>query len=420
MLRIPPTSHGAHIAARPAFVAPHPIVARHPPVRAAELHTPFPAPLHGTSARAQRIQSTFAVPEHGHDAVMAQPPDMSSELETESEVEVESSEQQMAEKIEAIGTEPLANFEAVVEQIANGMMYKDGLDAADQHFLKVNGYEAMPVIRGQRSLVMRVFVPIEEGKPPIVAFRGTVPTIPHTVIADLDPGGIGMYQFTPNLELISAHMHAAASFGPVLTTGHSLGGALAQIAAAKFSDIVGSIVTFQSPGVPRETARAVETHNQENPDQVISSSHHRVAGDLVPSGGQALTPGTIHNHELSKGNALDKHLVRPLAQEELAAGNVLPNQGTESVTATGDVSVETDNAEKSQVIELARAGLGTLVYGPSNILIGIRDAAGHVISATGHVLVKARDAAGNVVIGIVDAAGNIRDAVGNLLRKLLP
>jgi hypothetical protein len=263
--------------------------------------------------------------------------------------------------------EPLANTDAVIEQLAHGMVAKD-LDDKDREFLTTNGYDALPIIRGAHEFVMRTFVPIAAGKPPIVAFRGTVPSKVQTLIADLDPSGIGMYQFNPNRAMIEGQMKAAATHGRVVSSGHSLGGALAQIAAATFPDLVERIVTFQAPGVSAETAKALEKHNAENPDDAIESSHHRVKGDLVPLGGEALTPGVIHNHEMRGGNIfqrnpLAKHTALPLAQEEMAAGHDVPIHGDREMVHTGDVSTETDNAEKTQIVEHARAGLGHLVFG---------------------------------------------------------
>jgi hypothetical protein len=262
---------------------------------------------------------------------------------------------------------PLANPDSVVEQLAHGMVDKD-LDDKDLRFLEVNGYDALPIIRGKHEFVMRTFVPTQDGKPPIVAFRGTVPTKVQTIIADLDPSGIGMYQFNPNRALIEAQMQGASRHGKIVSAGHSLGGALAQIAAAAFPALIARIVTFQAPGVSAETARKIADHNAANPDEAIDSSHHRVKGDLVPMGGEALTPGTIHNHEMVDGNLLQrnpiaKHTSLPLAQEEIAAGNDVPIHGDRQMVATGDVSTEEDNANKNHFIENVRTGLGHVVFG---------------------------------------------------------
>lgn len=268
--------------------------------------------------------------------------------------------------------QPLSNSDAVIEQLAHGMVAKD-LDAKDEQFLHVNGYDALPIIRGAHEFVMRTFVPIQAGKPPVVAFRGTVPSKVQTLIADLDPTGIGMYQFNPNRALIDSQMASAAKHGAITSAGHSLGGALAQIAAAAFPDRVGHIVTFQAPGVSRETAKKIADYNEAHPDAAIDSSHHRVAGDLVPLGGQALTPGTIHNHKMADGNIfqrnpLAKHTSMPLAQEEIAAGHDVPIHGDRQMVETGDTTTEQDNADKSQVVEHLRAGLGHVVFGVGKLL----------------------------------------------------
>lgn len=260
---------------------------------------------------------------------------------------------------------PLANVDAMIEQLAHGMVAKE-LDDKDEHFLHANGYKAMPIIRGAHEFVMRTFVPTQAGKPPIVAFRGTVPTKVQTVLADLDPRGIGVYQFNPNRALIDAQMANAASFGAIVSAGHSLGGALAQIAAAAFPDRVGRIVTFQAPGVSVAAAKTIADYNAANPDKAIESDHHRVEGDLVPYGGQALTPGMIHNHKMTGGsmlsrNPLSKHVSMPLAQEEMAAGHEVPIHGDHGSVADGDVTTEYDNEHKTKIIDKIRAGIGHVI-----------------------------------------------------------
>jgi hypothetical protein len=267
--------------------------------------------------------------------------------------------------------QPLANTDAVIEQLAHGMVAKD-LDANDEHFLQVNGYRAMPIIRGVHEFVMRTFLPTQAGKPPVVAFRGTVPSKAQTVIADLDPSGIGMYQFNPNRALIEGQVMAAAAHGKVVSSGHSLGGALAQITAAAFPGSVERIVTFQAPGIPREVVQQLEKYNSEHPDEAIESSHHRVKGDLVPLGGQALTPGVIHNHKMTDGNLFQrnpiaKHTSMPLADEELAAGHDVPIHDQRHMVETGDTTTEHDNANKTQVAEHLRSGIGRLVYGVGHL-----------------------------------------------------
>jgi hypothetical protein len=212
-----------------------------------------PSAQHDQSVDATQVPKAEAAVEK-QPAVTAVPPAASfGELTGESATE--------AKKPET--PPPLVTSDAVIEQLAHGMVAKD-LDSKDEAFLKTNGYDALPIIRGQHEFVMRTFVPTQAGKAPIVAFRGTVPSKAQTLIADLDPSGIGMYQFNPNRALIQDQMNAAAGHGKVISAGHSLGGALAQIAAATFPDLVGRIVTFQAPGVSKETAKKLEDYNKDN------------------------------------------------------------------------------------------------------------------------------------------------------------
>jgi hypothetical protein len=62
-------------------------------------------------------------------------------------------------------------------------------------------------------------------------------------------------------------------------------------------------------------------------------------------------------------NPIAKHTSMPLAQEELAEGHDVPIHGDRGMTHTGDTTTEKDNADKSQLAEKARTGLGKLVYG---------------------------------------------------------
>jgi hypothetical protein len=80
-------------------------------------------------------------------------------------------------------------------------------------------------------------------------------------------------------------------------------------------------------------------------------------------------------------NPLAAHLAYPLAAEAAAEGQQLPNQGKEGqgMQHVGDVSTEEDNAEKSQLVEYARTGLGHLIFGTGALIHG----AGELIQGAG-------------------------------------
>jgi hypothetical protein len=273
--------------------------------------------------------------------------------------------------------------DTVVEQLAHGMVDKE-LDENDKQFLATNGYHARPIIRGDRQFVMRTFVPTVKGKAPIVSFRGTVPTKVNTVIADLDPSGIGMYQFTPNREMIAKQINDAASHGKVISAGHSLGGALAQIAAATFPDAVSRVVTFQAPGVERSMAQKLIDHNEQHPGEKIESSHHRVRGDFVPKAGEVLTPGQVHNHELKDRsfNPVAEHLVYPLAQEAHARGEDVPIHTDQKVVHSETLGTEQVNEDKSQILEHLRTGAGYVGFGAGKLVHG----AGELVRGAGEAI----------------------------------
>ena len=89
-----------------------------------------------------------------------------------------------------------------------------------------------------------------------------------------------------------------AAGGPVVVTGHSLGGALAQLAAAYFPSSVKRIVTFQSPAVDAAAADRVKQYNDQKPDgEKITSTHFRAEGDIVHTAGEKLTSGDVYTFQ---------------------------------------------------------------------------------------------------------------------------
>jgi hypothetical protein len=334
-----------------------------------DLSSPIWEEQGGTGAGEVQRRGTNPLPPAVSDAALLGHGEPTTTEASQETIPSETAAKENAEKKPA-KQEPVANFEALVEQLSHGFVSRD-LSEQDRDFLQVNGYRPGPILRGKHEFVMRAYHPTaESGKPPIVAFRGTVPSKIDTLIADIDPRGIGVYQFKPNQELIRGTMEQAASRGPVVSTGHSLGGALAQMAAIAWPGLVSRIITFQAPGVEREAVAKLQQYNAENPDRQIDSSHHRVAGDLVPLGGEALTPGTIHLHQLDSRNPLAKHLTFPLAQEQLAEGNVLPIQDPDQrVTFDRDINTADDN--KPRWVEFLRKGVGYPIFGIGGAIQGV-------------------------------------------------
>lgn len=172
--------------------------------------------------------------------------------------------------------------------------------------LSTFGYRAGPPIAGKWGFQMRVFLPLDpkSGKPPVVAFRGTegiafsMKSKPEgtldSIIGDFAPAGVGYNQYKQNHAMIVKNVQAAATFGKVIMVGHSLGGALAQIAATEFRASTSQVLTFQSAAISQQDVDKMKAYNKANPGAAVSARHYRIDGDVVPNAGQAMLPGEIN------------------------------------------------------------------------------------------------------------------------------
>ncbi|MEG4270662.1 MULTISPECIES: calcium-binding protein [unclassified Microcoleus] len=131
-------------------------------------------------------------------------------------------------------------------------------------------------------------------KPPVLVFRGTDSLIDD--IANADPRGSGFNQFEANkqalgnwLTQISQDTAKNPSRLPPDVLGHSLGGAITQLAATEFTSTIGDVVTFNSPGVAQST---VNTFKQKV-GAGKNVTHYIVSGDFVSLGGEAFLPGKV-------------------------------------------------------------------------------------------------------------------------------
>ena len=124
---------------------------------------------------------------------------------------------------------------------------------------------------------------------PILAVRGSVEIA--DLFTDVDPRGVGLGQVEG--ALIPLALWLADNPG-VHVTGHSLGGAQAQIIAAKISDgtlgagaSTASVTTFNAPGISGSMA------DRFDPADGTEVRHFVAAGDLVSKAGQAFLPGDV-------------------------------------------------------------------------------------------------------------------------------
>ena len=124
--------------------------------------------------------------------------------------------------------------------------------------------------------------------PPLVAFRGTEGPDAPDWAANMG-GQVGRRQMDDNAADIARLMRVEDGQRLALT-GHSLGGADAQIATSRFPDRVESLTTFQSPGIYGSEARRVDRSNR---DGHIDVNHYRANGDIVPFAGEQMVGGNI-------------------------------------------------------------------------------------------------------------------------------
>lgn len=189
--------------------------------------------------------------------------------------------------------------EIAFELIAKKIAYRG--TAGYEQILQKWGYEPQfrRTIQG-KGLTVGLLMPDEkiakQPKPtPILAFRGT--NAPIDLAADMDPIAVGFIAFQHKRKNIGRLIEEAG--GRVHTTGHSLGGAMAQYAGVHFPSKIGRVVTFQSASITLSHA-AIFSLRKRLKKAVPSVTHHAASGDPVPHGGLAHLEGTTYVHWTKK------------------------------------------------------------------------------------------------------------------------
>ena len=115
-------------------------------------------------------------------------------------------------------------------------------------------------------------------------------------MANGDKRGIGFNQFEANkpalgdwLTQISQDTTKNPNRLPPDLLGHSLGGALTQLAATEFTSAIGDVVTFNCPGIDQDTVNIFK----QKVGTGKNVTHYILSGDFVSLGGEAFLPGTV-------------------------------------------------------------------------------------------------------------------------------
>ncbi|WP_189070374.1 hypothetical protein [Deinococcus radiotolerans] len=266
--------------------------------------------------------------------------------------------------------------DAFLEQLAVGLVYSNQLademnaDTLDERrhsnpaaLLAHFGFKAGPLVMGRWGFQMRVFTPIP-GKAkwpqPIVAFRGTegvqldvkgdgaakkaaaaneagpdvraaralaIEGSVDTVLGDASPTQVGWLQVQPNLKLIDANLSRLK--GTAVSTGHSLGGGIAQLVTALRPAHFASVVTFQAPGIDAAEVQKLRQYNAGAGNGTpITARHYRVDGDIVPTAGEQVLDGQIYYFDRSSRPAGTQAPFQSNVAENVQAGHVTPMLST--------------------------------------------------------------------------------------------
>jgi hypothetical protein len=265
----------------------------------------------------------------------------------------------------------------------------------------------------------------------IVGFRGTEPlgthqstlTNPTGALDDVatDLGrDIGSTQYGPNQERIRALI--AGGTGPMTLTGHSLGGALAQHAAADSTDLgVANVVGFQAPGIDSASA---EAFNAANADGRIGVRFHEHSNDVVHRAGEQKLGGTHHTWEDTNdpffGSA---HTSYFMYNGVNGAGQQVTNVGAGSTATTTNADPITNRLGWEGGRRLLGGALNTVAspfQGAFALGQGLGEAgvnAGRGLWNSGGALVGGiADGASSLGTGLSDGASEIMD--GNVLSGL--
>jgi Ca2+-binding RTX toxin-like protein len=150
-------------------------------------------------------------------------------------------------------------------------------------------------------------------KPPVLVFRGTDSLVDD--LANADKRSVGFNQFEANKQALGTWLTQIGQDTtknprrlPPDILGHSLGGALTQLAATEFTSAIGDVVTFNSPGV----AQSIVNTFKQKAGAGKNVTHYIVSGDFVSLGGEDFLPGkvvlqTFTNPIINPLLALEKH-----------------------------------------------------------------------------------------------------------------
>jgi hypothetical protein len=241
-------------------------------------------------------------------------------------------------------TEPIPNQDIIYEQLAHNLAYGK-YDVAQ---LAAWGYGPPKVIVPLDPLTGMFVVSVEPLKNadaakmkeihgegvelrPVIAFRGSTDAVDWA--DDMSPEGIGAMHFAAHKAQIAKALAKYEGGMAPDVTGHSLGGALAQMAATVGA--VNRVVTFQAPGIPAEMAAQI--------GEDVQATHHRAAGDPVAWAGEEHAEGDAFIYNQTRWGEYNPHTAFLLDGLNASRGGVVPGIADGSVFTGSDYTMDPEN-----------------------------------------------------------------------------
>lgn len=215
---------------------------------------------------------------------------------------------------------------------------KPDLQTQVSEILQNTAYEVDRVFSNPEIGVVALgLISIESDRPPVLVFRGK--NFGNDDFMLTDSSGIGMSVFERNKLDIKEWLTNIGKDGNRNVNnllpdviGHSLGGALAQITAANFIDTIGSVTTFNSPGISTTIAKLFKTNLKGDNKPV---NHYVVSGDPFSLFGEAFLSGKIIQQFLKPDPAINPSNVL----NKNVLDNLLTRSAPDLVERSLDISV---------------------------------------------------------------------------------